>query len=232
MPIEKAEIERVKADNDLAAFVRLRGVELKKKGRQFVGLCPFHNDREPSFFIDTGKQLWNCLGACKTGGDIYNFVMKADGVDFPAAHRLLGGAEQAAKTSEETAAEELFWLERATAHYHQRLLETMRAQDYLQTRGIRSPEFAKTFRLGFSDGTLLKKLPPEGKAALTRIGVITEKDANCFTAVLSFRSSRRKRMSLCRFTGETSCAVSIFICPASGAASSIRTRHETPTKSS
>ncbi|MGH9943551.1 MAG: CHC2 zinc finger domain-containing protein [Pyrinomonadaceae bacterium] len=64
MLIDKAEIERVKRQHDLASFVRSRGIALKKKGKQLVGLCPFHDDHEPSFIVDPTKQLWNCLGAC------------------------------------------------------------------------------------------------------------------------------------------------------------------------
>jgi DNA primase len=48
-------------------------------------LC-FHEGHEPSFIVDPNKQLWNCLGACNEGGDVYRFVMKADGVDFREAH--------------------------------------------------------------------------------------------------------------------------------------------------
>jgi len=91
--IDKAEIERVKRANDLVTIIRSRGVKLVRKGKQFVGLCPFHLDHEPSLIVDPAKQLWNCLGACKEGGDVYRFVMKADSVDFREAHRRLGGIE-------------------------------------------------------------------------------------------------------------------------------------------
>jgi DNA primase catalytic core len=171
MLIDKTEIERVKGANDLASFIRSRGVKLTRKGKQLVGLCPFHDDHEPSFIVDPTKQLWNCLGACGAGGDIYRFVMRADSVDFREAHRRLGGeaAEQPAPTSNE----ELDWLERATAHYHRRLLETPAAQDYLRSRGLVAPEFAQTFRIGYADGTLLEMLPAAGKQALRRVGVLT-----------------------------------------------------------
>jgi DNA primase len=69
MLIDKAEIERVKRANDLMAVVRSRGVKLTRRGKQLVGLCPFHEDHEPSFIVDPKKQLWNCLGACNEGGD-------------------------------------------------------------------------------------------------------------------------------------------------------------------
>ncbi|HEX7774846.1 MAG TPA: CHC2 zinc finger domain-containing protein, partial [Pyrinomonadaceae bacterium] len=97
MLIDKAEIERVKRAHELVGFIRSRGISLTRRGKQLAGLCPFHNDHEASFFVDTKKQLWNCLGACHEGGDVYRFVMKADGVDFREAHRRLGGHEAESK---------------------------------------------------------------------------------------------------------------------------------------
>jgi DNA primase catalytic core len=170
MLIDKAEIERVKRANDLSALVRGRGVKLARRGKQLVGLCPFHEDHEPSFIVDPKKQLWNCLGACNEGGDVYRFVMKADGVDFREAHARLGGGEAHAKP---VGADDLHWIERAAEHYHKRLLETRAAQDYLRSRGITAPETITSFRLGYCDGSLIEKLPAEGKAALRRIGVLT-----------------------------------------------------------
>ncbi|MFY9609431.1 MAG: CHC2 zinc finger domain-containing protein [Blastocatellia bacterium] len=170
MLIDKAEIERVKRANDLAALVRGRGVKLTRRGKQLVGLCPFHEDHEPSFIVDPKKQLWNCLGACSEGGDVYRFVMKADNVEFREAHARLGGGEAHTK---QVSADDLHWLERAVEHYHKRLLETPAAQEYLRSRGIAAPEIITSFRLGYSDGTLAEKLPAEGKAALRRIGVLT-----------------------------------------------------------
>jgi len=75
MAIPENEIERVKAQVSLADVVRSRGVELKKKGRQLWGLCPFHAEDEPSFAVDERKGLWNCLGKCQTGGDVFSFVL-------------------------------------------------------------------------------------------------------------------------------------------------------------
>lgn len=179
--IEQAEIDRIKRSTDLAALIRAAGVELKRKGKQLVGLCPFHEDREPSLIVDPKKQLWNCLGACAEGGDVYKFVMKREGLDFKAAHQRLSGAAPAAVSAPaepepkaEASAADLRWLERAVAHYHKRLLETPAAQDYLRSRGISAPECAATFRLGYADGSLLKIISPAGKAALARLGVITE----------------------------------------------------------
>jgi len=139
MLIDKAEIERVKQANELVAFIRSRGVTLTRRGKQLVGLCPFHDDHEPSLVVDTRKQLWNSLGACHEGGDVYRYVMKADGVDFREAHRRLGGNEAEWKS---VVVEDQQWLERTLDHYHARLLETQAA------------ECVTSFRVGYSDGTL------------------------------------------------------------------------------
>lgn len=178
--IEQAEIDHVKRSTDLAALIRARGIELKRKGKQLVGLCPFHDDHEPSLIVDPKKQLWNCLGACSEGGDVYRWVMKAEGVDFRTAHARLSGEGGPAPPSagaesrvEGASAEALIWLARAVEHYHRRLLETPAAQDYLRARGITAPEFASSFRIGYADGSLLQVLSPEGKAALKGIGVLS-----------------------------------------------------------
>lgn len=170
MLIDKREIERVKRANELVGFIRSRGVTLTPRGKQLVGLCIFHDDHEPSLVVDAKKQLWNCLGACHEGGDVYRFVMKADGVDFREAHRRLGGQEAEAKS---VGVEDQQWLERAVDHYHARLLETPAAQDYLRSRGITAAEFVTSFRVGYADGTLAAKLPAEGRRALRRVGVLT-----------------------------------------------------------
>jgi DNA primase len=169
MLIEKADIERVKEATDLVALVESRGVKLTRKGRQLVGLCPFHDDHEPSLLVDPRKRVWNCLGVCKEGGDAYRFVMKADGVDFREAHRRLGGGES---EPAEPAAGDLEWLGRYVEHCHTRLLESPEAQVYARSRGI-STEAMTVFRLGYADGTVGEVLSPEGRGALRRVGVLT-----------------------------------------------------------
>jgi DNA primase len=172
--IDKAEIERVKAATDLVALVESRGVTLERKGRQMVGLCPFHPDREASLFVDPRKRVWNCLGACKEGGDAYRFVMKADEVDFPEAHRRLTGDARrpAAPEQAEASAGDLQWLARYAEHCHRRLLESPEAQGYARSRGI-STEAMTVLRLGYADGSVGKVLSPEGRGALRRVGVLT-----------------------------------------------------------
>ena len=87
--IPEEEIERLKREISLERLVAARGIELKRHGADLLGLCPFHDDREPSLVISPKKNLWHCLGACQTGGTVIDWVMKADGVSFRHAVELL-----------------------------------------------------------------------------------------------------------------------------------------------
>ena len=70
------------------------GVALKKHGKDYLGLCPFHDDKEPSLVVSPDKNLWHCLGACGEGGDVIQWVMGHQGVGFPHAVQILrDGAE-------------------------------------------------------------------------------------------------------------------------------------------
>ena len=104
MYVTKEAIERVRRSLDLVAVVESRGVKLARRGKNFVGLCPFHEDHEPSLVVNPEKRLWHCFGACgsnggKNGGDVFAFVARADGVTFLEAMKRLGYEEPSAKTS-------------------------------------------------------------------------------------------------------------------------------------
>lgn len=68
-----------------------RTVQLQKRGRRYVGLCPFHNEKSPSFGVSPDKQLFHCFG-CGAGGDLFGYVMRIEGFDFPAAVRHVAAA--------------------------------------------------------------------------------------------------------------------------------------------
>src|SRR5450755_3358563 len=87
--IPEAEIERLKSEVSLEKLAASRGVELTRHGADLIGLCPFHDDREPSLVISPKKNLWHCLGACQTGGTVIDWIMKAEGVSFRHAVELL-----------------------------------------------------------------------------------------------------------------------------------------------
>jgi DNA primase len=87
--IAESEIERLKREISVQRLAEARGVKLKRHGADLIGLCPFHDDHEPSLVITPGKNLWNCLGACRKGGTVIDWVMRAEGVSFRHAVELL-----------------------------------------------------------------------------------------------------------------------------------------------
>lgn len=85
--IDEDDIRRVREATDLVALASER-VVLKQKGRLFWGCCPFHDEKTPSFKIDPDTQLWHCFG-CGKGGNVFNFVMESEHLEFPEAVRML-----------------------------------------------------------------------------------------------------------------------------------------------
>jgi DNA primase len=88
MQVTKEGIERIKSASDLVAVVAERGVELRRKGRQLVGSCPFHEEKTASFNVSSTKGLYHCFG-CGASGDVIGFVTKHDRVSFSAALQTL-----------------------------------------------------------------------------------------------------------------------------------------------
>src|SRR5947209_3299935 len=158
-------IDTIKAKADVVEEIGLV-VSLQKSGKAFKGLCPFHNERTPSFYIFPESQTWRCFG-CNEGGDVFTFVQKQQNLDFREA--LLYLAEKAGVALEdysnrspeeeqerqETNAikERLRKLnEDALLWFHQALLrskEAGEARDYVQSRGI-SAESVVAFGLGYA----------------------------------------------------------------------------------
>lgn len=151
-------IEEIRISNDILAVVG-DYVRLERKGKNYFGLCPFHNEKTPSFSVDTGKQLYYCFG-CGKGGSVIQFIMEAENLDYIEAIKLL--AERVKIQLPEGESEE----ERIAAQKKQELLkinvEAARffyeqlnneknslAKDYLSQRRV-SESVARKFGLGYS----------------------------------------------------------------------------------
>ncbi|MGC9395750.1 MAG: DNA primase [Anaerolineae bacterium] len=136
-----------------------RHVHLQKSGRYFKGLCPFHTEKTPSFFVFPDTQGWHCFG-CNKGGDLFNFVMDFEGLDFRTALEELArqaGVELRPRTPEQIEAESeserlRLLLEAAAAYYHTLLLtapQAAHARAYVEKRGFTRATL-ETFQLGYS----------------------------------------------------------------------------------
>jgi DNA primase catalytic core len=171
-------IERIKAEVSLERLAEARGVVLRRHGADLLGLCPFHDDREPSLVVSPAKNLWHCLGACQAGGSVIDWVMRAEGVSFRHAVELLradavpagsGAPPKRASTRRHLSSPlpaggadgEL--LARVVGFYHEALLASPEAMGYLARRRIAEPEAVERFRLGLSDRTLGYRLPEKNR---------------------------------------------------------------------
>ena len=85
--VPTAEVDRLKREISVERLVESHGVVLKRRGANLVGLCPFHDDKEPSLVVTPSKNLWNCLGACRSGGTAIDWVMQVARRRLPARGR-------------------------------------------------------------------------------------------------------------------------------------------------
>lgn len=182
--IPKEKIEEVR---DRASIVEVVGdfVPLKKKGSSYMGLCPFHSEKTPSFSVSEEKKLFYCFG-CHASGDAIAFLMKKEGVEFPDAVRSLASRfgvriEEARRTGPDP--REKFYRANAVAQdYFAGMLESAAgkgAREYLAKRGFPSgSRSVKEFGVGFAPGSwdgLVNRLRKEkvSEDAALRAGVLS-----------------------------------------------------------
>lgn len=155
--------ERVRSALDLVDVIG-RDLELRPQGRHFVARCPFHHDRRPSLTVNPERQIWKCW-VCDVGGDLFSFVMRREGVDFPTALRMLaeqagipyepaGGGKAAKPGSPEDKATLLRAVELVADAYFKLLEsdtgeEARLAREYLADRGI-DDATRRRFRIGYA----------------------------------------------------------------------------------
>ena len=188
-------IARLKQKVSVQRLAESQGVILKRHGADLIGLCPFHDDKEPSLVITPKQNLWHCLGVCQCGGSVIDWVMKAEGVSFRHATELLladynpslvadsGPVKHATvrklPTALEHNAEDAKLLRQVIDYYHETLKQSPEALAYLEKRGLADSEAIGRFKLGFANRSLGYRLPAknrkEGAAIrgqLQRIGLL------------------------------------------------------------
>jgi DNA primase catalytic core len=174
------EIKRLKQEVSIERLAEARGVQLKRYGKELMGLCPFHEDRNPSLCIDPVQNVWHCKGACGKGGSVIDWVMRAEGISFRHALELLKrehfplAAKQSGPPPKESSTVKLpplvehsiddkKLLELVVHHYQETLKQTPEAQQYLVNRGLASAEMIEQFRLGFANRTLTYRVPDKNR---------------------------------------------------------------------
>jgi DNA primase catalytic core len=201
MRVSKEEIEAIKNAHDLRAVIESYDIKLKKKGSNYVGLCPFHKEKTPSLTVNPKTNLYHCFG-CNAGGDVIGFICKKEGVGFKEAMEKLRGHGPAASLSRlrgvqgkakskdnsdsnpqsVSPIERTRLLNRVVSFYHQSFCEDPRAREYLRTRGITDNAIFFDFTIGYSNGTLLNTIPEEGDiiADLKELGILNERGNEMF----------------------------------------------------
>lgn len=177
-------LARLKVEVSVARLVQGCGVALRRQGKDLVGCCPFHDDSAPSLVVTPGKNLWNCLGACRRGGGPIDWVMAAQGVSFRLAVELLVAESPSLSVLAQSSplshgpgpvaksvtrklplladpdVPDAGLAAAVVEHYAATLAVSSEALGYLGTRGIDHPEVMTGFRLGFANRTLGYRLGP------------------------------------------------------------------------
>ena len=170
--IDQAEIDRIKRETDIVQLIQSYGTKLKdRNGEELIGLCPIHDDKNPSLCVNRKKNEWICHGACKAAGDVIKWVMHAEKVTFPKAVQMLqeGATGQVKQYGEKSMKlESPFKIEQSDQEllttvvdfYNARLKQSPNGLAYLEKRGLIHPELIDTFQIGFVDRTMGYRLPP------------------------------------------------------------------------
>ena len=151
-------IEEIRQNNDIVDVIS-QYVHLKRSGRNFFGLCPFHNEKSPSFSVSPDKQIFHCFG-CGVGGNVYTFLMKIEGINFieavqtlaERANIVLPTLENSADSAKEELKAKVFKVnEYAADFYHKNLYkpEAKMAQEYVKKRKLTNGTL-EAFQIGFS----------------------------------------------------------------------------------
>ncbi len=150
-------VEEVKRRIDLVEHIG-RVTRLQKAGRNFRGLCPFHTEKTPSFYVFPDRGTWRCFGSCGEGGDLFSFTQKRENVDFRGALRMLA-EEAGVQLSTESAAkrsrtDHLAGIMSAAVDYYQRAFREeggAAAREYILQKRRLNQESVDAFRIGWAE---------------------------------------------------------------------------------
>lgn len=202
-------IQRLKDETDIVRLIESYGTRLKDRPGtrgEMIGLCPVHDDKDPSLVVNRQKNVWNCLGACGKGGDVIEWVMHAENASFRHAVELLRDGQTGGRPQGRGAkprkldsvvplnADDHETLAGVVDYYHSRLKQSPDALAYLQKRFITDPEAIERFKIGFVDRTLGLRLPPKqnnkaGKAIrdqLKDLGIVRDTGHEHFRGCVTF----------------------------------------------
>jgi DNA primase len=186
MNTNRPDFAEIKKTTDIAQVVQSYGIELKPSSRgDLKGLCPFHDDSEPSLVVTPGKGLFHCM-ACGAAGNVIQFVAKKEGIaEKEAALRLLDAVPGVSRGSEITAegkkaeVDPLADPELFTAiigHYHEALFgKNKDGINYLSRRNLAGTEALQHFKVGFADGSLKEKLSAAQLEKAKLLGLVNAK---------------------------------------------------------
>lgn len=159
MRIEQSVINEIKDKTDILDLVS-EYVKLEKRGRNYIGLCPFHDEKTPSFTVSEDKQICHCFG-CKKGGNVFQFTQEIEGISFVDAVKALGERVNIKvdvgqnNEQNQTASDDLMMIkmhELMQEYYHYVLMKTVEGEEplkYLKSRGF-TEELLKDRKIGFA----------------------------------------------------------------------------------
>ena len=180
--IPDTEIERIKRDQSVLELAQSKGIDFKKHGNDFIGLCPFHDDHEPCLVITPETNLWHCFGACNTGGSVIDFLMKLENISFRHAVEKLTGVPALPFAADPAivgpagsgSLDRQKLLNQVTEFYHRSFYRDPAAAEYLAKRGIKNEEAVLTFKIGYANRTINYTISDEVRAELRENGIFRE----------------------------------------------------------
>jgi DNA primase catalytic core len=175
----KTDFDQIKRSTDIVAVIESYGVKLKKVGINHVGLCPFHDDTNPSLVVTKSNGLFRCP-SCGATGNVIQFVAKKENIsDKAAAEKLLGSVPGVTRGTSSSGASSTrsepqpsappmppnagALLKRVLGFYAKTLHNDRTGLDYLRSRNLADATLLETFQIGYCNGSLKEALPKSGE---------------------------------------------------------------------